>query len=99
MDSRPHQTPAPTGAPSVTQSTRKRRIDSPLVVDAGLWLVVLMWASTFSLFKVAGREIDPVAFTGLRFAAMVVLGIALLAASRSRAPLLRRDLPALLGSG
>jgi len=69
------------------------------VVDAGLWLVVLMWASTFSLFKVAWREIDPVAFTGLRFAAMVVLGIALLAASRSRAPLLRRDLPALLGSG
>jgi len=73
--------------------------DSPLIVDAGLWFVVLMWASTFSLFKVAWREIDPVAFTGLRFGAMVLLGLGLLATSPSRAPLRRRDLPALLVSG
>ncbi len=46
-------------------------MDSALAVYAGVWPVVLMWASTFSLFKVAWREIDPVAFTGVQFAAMV----------------------------
>jgi len=62
-------------------------------------LVVLLWASTFTLFKVAWREVDPVAFTGLRFGAMVLLGLGLLAASPSRVPLRREDLPALLASG
>jgi drug/metabolite transporter (DMT)-like permease len=76
-----------------------RRSDSPLAVDAALWLVVVLWASTFTLFKVAWREIDPVAFTGLRFGAMVLLGVGLLGATQSRVPLQRKDLPALLASG
>jgi drug/metabolite transporter (DMT)-like permease len=58
-----------------------------------------MWASTFSLFKVAWREIDPVAFTSLRFASMVLLAVGILAATRSRVRLRRKDLPALLASG
>ncbi|HYT78246.1 MAG TPA: DMT family transporter [Actinomycetota bacterium] len=70
-----------------------------MAVDGGLCLVVLMWASTFSLFKVAWREIDPVAFTGLRFGAMVVFAMGLLAASNSRTHVQRGDLPALLASG
>jgi len=43
-----------------------------LVVDLALVAVVLMWASTFVTFKIAWRDVDPVAFTGLRFAAMCV---------------------------
>ncbi len=59
-------------------------MDSALAVYAGVWPVVLMWASTFSLFKVAWREIDPVAFTGVQFAAMVLVALGLLAVSHSR---------------
>src|SRR5439155_1497586 len=38
-----------------------------LTVDAALLVVVLLWASTFTLFKIAWHDVDPVAFTGLRF--------------------------------
>jgi drug/metabolite transporter (DMT)-like permease len=70
-----------------------------LVVDAALLSVVLMWASTFTVFKVAWRDVDPVAFTAVRFAVMVVLSFVLLAGSRRRTPPRREDLPALLASG
>ncbi|HXF74111.1 MAG TPA: DMT family transporter [Actinomycetota bacterium] len=70
-----------------------------LVVDAALLAVALMWASTFTAFKVAWRDVDPVAFTGVRFAAMVALSLGLLATSRERTPPRREDLPALLASG
>src|SRR6266581_893305 len=36
-----------------------------LMVDAALLAVVLMWAATFTLFKIAWHDVDPVAFTGL----------------------------------
>jgi drug/metabolite transporter (DMT)-like permease len=72
---------------------------APLLVDLALLAVALMWASTFSLFKIAWREIDPVAFTSLRFAAMVLFSVAVLMLSKSRVPPRRADLPGLIASG
>lgn len=71
----------------------------PLLIDLALLSVALMWASTFTLFKVAWREIDPVAFTGLRFVAILLLSIAILALSESRVRPRRVDLPVLVASG
>jgi drug/metabolite transporter (DMT)-like permease len=62
-------------------------------------MVALMWASGFTLFKIAWREIDPVAFTGLRFAAMSLFAVAVLMLSRRRVWPRRADLPALVLSG
>jgi drug/metabolite transporter (DMT)-like permease len=70
-----------------------------LLIDLALFSVALMWASTFTLFKIAWREIDPVAFTGLRFAAMFVFSVIVLAVSSSRVRPRRADLPALIASG
>jgi drug/metabolite transporter (DMT)-like permease len=78
---------------------RARLADSPLAVDAALLAVAAMWASTFTLFKIAWRDIDPVAFTGIRFASMVVFSVALLALSRRRVRLRRQDLPLVVASG
>jgi len=72
---------------------------APLLIDLALLSVALMWASTFTLFKVAWRDIDPVAFTGLRFAAMFAFSVAVLAISRNRVRLRRADVPALIASG
>ncbi len=58
-----------------------------------------MWALTFSTFKVAWREVDPVAFTAIRFAAMVVVSAAVLAISRDRVRLRREDVPLVVASG
>jgi len=68
-------------------------------VDSVLVAVVLMWASTFVLFKVAWRNVDPVAFTAVRFAAIVLLAGAVLALSRNRVPLRRADVPLIVASG
>jgi drug/metabolite transporter (DMT)-like permease len=72
---------------------------APLLVDLALLAVAMMWASTFTLFKIAWREIDPVAFTALRFAAMFLFSIAVLMLSTSRVRPRRADLPALVASG
>jgi drug/metabolite transporter (DMT)-like permease len=72
---------------------------SPLLIDAALFSVALMWASTFTLFKIAWRDIDPVAFTAVRFAAMVVFSIVVLVVSRTRVRPRRADVPALIASG
>ena len=72
---------------------------STLLVDAALLSVVVTWASTFTLFKIAWHDIDPVAFTAIRFAAMVVFAIVLLAVSRSRVLPRREDAPLLVASG
>jgi drug/metabolite transporter (DMT)-like permease len=72
---------------------------SPLLIDVALLSVALMWASTFTLFKIAWRDIDPVAFTAVRFAAMFAFSIAVLVISRSRVRPRRADLPALAASG
>jgi len=74
------------------------RADS-LVVDAALLLVVLMWASTFTVFKIAWRDVDPVAFTSARFAAMTLFAMAVLFTSRSRVRLRAADLPLIAASG
>jgi drug/metabolite transporter (DMT)-like permease len=68
-------------------------------VDAALFTVAAMWASTFTLFKIAWHDIDPVAFTGIRFAAMMVFSIGLLAASKNRVRPRREDVPLLIASG
>jgi drug/metabolite transporter (DMT)-like permease len=72
---------------------------SPLLIDLALFAVALMWASTFTLFKIAWRDFDPVAFTAVRFAAMFVFSIAVLGVSASRVWPRRADLPALIASG
>jgi drug/metabolite transporter (DMT)-like permease len=58
-----------------------------------------MWASTFVTFKIAWRDVDPVAFTGVRFALMVVLSVAVLAIAGPRRLPRRVDLPVLAASG
>jgi drug/metabolite transporter (DMT)-like permease len=68
-------------------------------VDAVLFAVAAMWASTFSLFKIAWHDLDPVAFTGIRFVAMLVFSIGLLAVSRNRVRARREDVPLLVASG
>ena len=77
---------------------RGPRADSP-VVDAALVLVVVMWASTFTVFKIAWRDVDPVAFTSARFAAMTLFALVLLLTSRSRVRLRAADLPLIAASG
>jgi drug/metabolite transporter (DMT)-like permease len=79
--------------------TTSIRPDSSPVVDVALFAVILMWASTFTLFKIAWRDIDPVAFTALRFAAMVVFSVAVVALSRDRVRLRRQDIPLVIASG
>jgi drug/metabolite transporter (DMT)-like permease len=70
-----------------------------LAVDLALFCVILMWASTFTLFKMAWHRIDPVAFTGLRFSAMVAFSLVVLGLSRNRVRLRRRDVPLVVASG
>jgi drug/metabolite transporter (DMT)-like permease len=70
-----------------------------LTVDGALLLVVVMWAATFSTFKVAWRQIDPVAFTGVRFLAITVVGFAVLRLSKGRRRPARSDIPMLVASG
>ena len=70
-----------------------------LTVDAALFAVAAMWASTFTLFKIAWHDIDPVAFTGIRFAAMVLFSIGLLAASKNRVRPRGQDVLLLVASG
>jgi drug/metabolite transporter (DMT)-like permease len=72
---------------------------APLLIDVALLSVAVMWASTFTLFKIAWRDIDPVAFTAVRFAAMFAFSIAVLVVSRSLVPPRRADIPALVASG
>jgi drug/metabolite transporter (DMT)-like permease len=71
----------------------------PLLIDLALLIVALMWASTFTVFKISWRDIDPVAFTAVRFAAMFVFSIAVLLLARNRVRPRRADLPALAASG
>ena len=77
----------------------ERTSPSPILIDLALLTVVLMWASTFTLFKIAWRDIDPVAFTAVRFAAMVAFSAAVLILARNRVRPRRADLPALAASG
>lgn len=80
------------------RAQRGGAIDS-LAVDGALLAVVLMWASTFVTFKVAWRDIDPVAFTCVRFAFMVGLSVAVLAVAGPRRLPRRAELPVLAASG
>jgi drug/metabolite transporter (DMT)-like permease len=70
-----------------------------LTVDAALLLVVVMWAATFSTFKVAWREVDPIAFTGVRFLAITAVSFAVLAMAKERRRPTRADLRMLAASG
>jgi drug/metabolite transporter (DMT)-like permease len=75
------------------------RAPGTLTVDAALFAVAAMWASTFTLFKIAWHDIDPVAFTGIRFSVMVLFSIGLLAASKNRVRPRWQDIPLLVASG
>jgi drug/metabolite transporter (DMT)-like permease len=68
-------------------------------VDGALFAVAAMWASTFTLFKIAWHDIDPVAFTAIRFMAMVLFSVGLLVTTRNRVVPRREDIPLLLASG
>jgi drug/metabolite transporter (DMT)-like permease len=68
-------------------------------VDLALLAVVAMWASTFVLFKIAWHDIDPVAFTAVRFTAMIALAAVLLLTARHRTPVRPGDWPLLAASG
>jgi drug/metabolite transporter (DMT)-like permease len=81
------------------QAQRRHVATDSAVVDIALTAVILMWASTFTLFKIAWRDIDPVAFTALRFGAMVVFSSALVVLARGRVRLRRADLPLVIASG
>jgi len=81
------------------RAARERRTVDALAVDGALGLVVLLWASTFVTFKVAWRDIDPVAFTCVRFAFMVALSIGVLVVAGPRRLPRRADLPVLAASG
>lgn len=70
-----------------------------MAVDVALIAVVLMWASTFTLFKVAWRDIDAVAFTAVRFASMVLFSVVVLLLAKTRVRLRRGDLPLVVASG
>jgi drug/metabolite transporter (DMT)-like permease len=70
-----------------------------MAVDIALLAVVLMWASTFTLFKVAWRHVDPVAFTAVRFAAMVIFSLAVLGLAGKRTRLRRQDIGLVAASG
>jgi drug/metabolite transporter (DMT)-like permease len=83
----------------LTEQVEAPRAPAPLLIDLALFSVALMWASTFTLFKIAWRDIDPVAFTASRFAAMFAFSVAVLVISRSRVRPRKADLPALAASG
>lgn len=79
--------------------TESGHAPSPILIDLALFSVALMWASSFTLFKIAWRDIDPVAFTGLRFLAMFVFSVVVLVGATSRVRPRRADIPALIASG
>src|SRR2546428_11436195 len=79
--------------------TTQKPARESMAVDVGLLAVVLMWASTFTLFKVAWRHIDPVAFTAVRFAAMVLFSLAVLGIAGKRTRLRRQDIGLVVASG
>jgi drug/metabolite transporter (DMT)-like permease len=81
------------------QRSRQPIAHGSLTVDLALFAVAAMWASTFTLFKIAWHDIDPVAFTGIRFASMFIFSIGLLALTRDRVRPRREDVPLLIASG
>src|SRR5207244_9611937 len=81
-------------APRAPESLRES-----LTVDAALLLVVVMWAATFVTFKVAWREVNPIAFTGVRFLVITAVAVGVLALSKARRLPSRADLPMLALSG
>jgi drug/metabolite transporter (DMT)-like permease len=91
--------PAPQQAAADPSTGEARPGPPPLLIDLALLIVALMWASTFTLFKISWRDIDPVAFTAVRFAAMFVFSITVLLFARNRVRPRRADLPALAASG
>jgi drug/metabolite transporter (DMT)-like permease len=72
---------------------------TPVLIDVALLSVALMWASTFALFKIAWRDLDPVAFTGLRFAVMFAFSAGVIVRGTGRVRPQREDLPRLAASG
>jgi O-acetylserine/cysteine efflux transporter len=60
---------------------------------------VALWASTFTLFTVAFRRLDPLAFTGVRYLLLVTLAAGYLWRRRHRGPSPSRDVRAAMVAG
>ena len=72
---------------------------SRLLLYTGLVYVVVAWALNTVFVKQAVAEIDPLAFTFLRFVAMTPLAFALVRISGGRVHVSRRDIPLLVLCG
>jgi drug/metabolite transporter (DMT)-like permease len=73
-------------------------MQAPSRTDTSLWpalaavVSVMLWASTFPVYKVLFRRMDPVAFVGAHYLLLLVAVFAYLAAIRRRRTLRGRDL-------
>ncbi len=83
------------GSPSSPRELR-RIVRSRLAVYLGLSYVVIAWGLNIVLVKRAIGQLDPLAFTGLRFLAMTPLAFGLVYASGERVRIERRDLALLI---
>jgi drug/metabolite transporter (DMT)-like permease len=69
-----------------------------ILVDGALLIVVLIWGSSYTVLKLAWRQMDPLAFTAIQYAAMIPIAVALgIGRGGSMPPL--ADWPALVASG
>lgn len=69
------------------------------LVYAGLLYVVTAWALNTVLVKYAFARFDPLAFTGIRFAAMTPLAFLLARAMHERIRICKEDVPLLIACG
>lgn len=74
-------------------------LSSRPAVYAGLTYVVAVWALNTVAVKYAFREVDPLAFTGLRFAVMAPLAFVFARITGNRIAVNPRDLPLLIACG
>jgi drug/metabolite transporter (DMT)-like permease len=76
-------------------STRRERT----IVEAGVLLVVVVWAANFIVVKSANREIPPVAFALVRFSLASAVLLTVLRIREGSIHLPRRDAYLIVGLG
>ncbi|HET9029728.1 MAG TPA: DMT family transporter [Candidatus Aquilonibacter sp.] len=77
----------------------RRIVPRRLLLYLSLFYVVLAWALNTVLAKQAVTQIDPLAFTFMRFVVMTPLAFGLAALARNRVHVERRDIGALIACG